>query len=92
MNICRLQFRPPRSHQYSIRQVEMMTGCSVKGCKNRSENGMFFKAIPQKPYFRALWLKNMNIAPSKYGRVCDQHFCEDQWETYGQKLKKNAVP
>jgi hypothetical protein len=69
-----------------------MTGCSVEGCKNRSEDGIIFKSIPKNPYKRSIWTKHMNRTPPKNGRICADHFSEDQWEIYGKVLKKHATP
>jgi hypothetical protein len=34
----------------------------------------------------------MNRTPPKNGRICADHFSEDQWEIYGKILKKHAAP
>jgi hypothetical protein len=34
----------------------------------------------------------MNRTPPKNGRICADHFSEDQWEIYGKVLKKHAAP
>jgi hypothetical protein len=68
-----------------------MTGCSVEGCKNRSEDGIIFKSIPKNPYKRSIWTKHMNRTPPKNGRICADHFSEDQCEIYGKVLKKHAA-
>lgn len=69
-----------------------MTGCSAKGCTNRSEDGLILKCIPKDPLKRALWVKGMNSVLPKNGRLCENHFPEDQWDICGKKLKKHAVP
>jgi hypothetical protein len=56
-----------------------MTGCSVEGCKNRSEDGIIFKSIPKNPYKRSIWTKHMNRTPPK------------KFEIYGKVLKKHAA-
>jgi hypothetical protein len=76
----------------AARQITTMTGCSVEGCKNRSEDGIIFKSIPKNPYKRSIWTKHMNRTPPKNGRICADHFSEDQWEIYGKVLKKHAAP
>jgi hypothetical protein len=75
----------------AVRQITTMTGCSVEGCKNRSEDGIIFKSIPKNPYKRSIWTKHMNRTPPKNGRICADHFSEDQWEIYGKVLKKHAA-
>jgi hypothetical protein len=34
----------------------------------------------------------MNRTPPKNGRICADHFSEDQWEIYGKILKKHGAP
>lgn len=78
-----------------------MTGCSVPNCKNRSENGKSFFSIPfgRSVIRRRLqWLLRMGYEkpPSRYGRICEDHFTPDQFESYSndgrKKLRRNAVP
>jgi hypothetical protein len=65
----------------AVRQITTMTGCSVEGCKNRSEDGIIFKSISKNPYKRSIWTKHVNRTPPKNGRICADHFSEDQWES-----------
>jgi hypothetical protein len=65
----------------AVRQITTMTACSVERCKNRSEDGIIFKSIPKNPYKRSIWTKHMNRTPPKNGRICADHFSEDQWES-----------
>jgi hypothetical protein len=39
-----------------------------------------------------MWTKHMNRTPPKNGKICADHFSEDQWEIYGKVLKKHATP
>lgn len=76
-----------------------MTGCSVPGCKSRSESGLVFKRLPANSKMRALWLKKMaeiEFAPNQGARICEKHFCSSQWGVIGSErkriLKFDAVP
>ncbi|XP_050052826.1 uncharacterized protein [Dermacentor andersoni] len=80
-----------------------MTGCSVPGCKNRSESGKPFYAIPfgqsvLERRRRLRWLLRMGRDKpiSRGARICEDHFTDDQFEGFQSKrrrrLKYNAVP
>lgn len=81
-----------------------MTGCSVPGCKNRTESGKPFYSVPigkspSERRRRLRWLLRMGRdKPAPRGtRICEDHFTDDQFEDYHQsngrrKLRPNAVP
>lgn len=86
-----------------VRTREKMTGCSVPGCKNRAEHGKSFYAIPVGQSVlerrrRLQWLLPMERdRPTSRGAwICEDHFTDDQFESYTskgkRKLKRNAVP
>lgn len=78
-----------------------MTGCSVLGCRNRSEHGYIMKKFPSDVKRRAEWAKRVrgnrkNWVPSKSASICEAHFDPSMWEkdrVDGKRaLKWNAVP
>lgn len=53
-----------------------MTGCSVIGCKNRSERGFLMKKFPSDPKRRAVWIalvkgNRENWEPKQSSCVCE---------------------
>ncbi|XP_035204711.1 THAP domain-containing protein 2-like [Stegodyphus dumicola] len=54
--------------------------------------------FPKNPELRAAWIKairRMNWEPTKYSRLCSEHFSEDRIDKYSQHrvyLRENAVP
>ncbi|KFM69304.1 THAP domain-containing protein 1, partial [Stegodyphus mimosarum] len=78
-----------------------MTSCAAYGCTNRPSKkipGITFHRFPKNPELRAEWIKairRLNWEPTKYSRLCSEHFSEDRIDKYSQHrvyLRENAVP
>ncbi|GBN26910.1 hypothetical protein AVEN_91428-1 [Araneus ventricosus] len=78
-----------------------MSACAAYGCKNRPHNkipGITFHKFPKDIALRNEWLlalRRVNFRPTKYSRLCSEHFSENQIDRTSLacvRLKENAVP
>ncbi|CAL1272052.1 unnamed protein product [Larinioides sclopetarius] len=78
-----------------------MSACAAYGCKNRPHNkipGITFHKFPKDIALRNEWLlalRRVNFRPTKYSRLCSEHFSENQIDRTSLacvRLKANAVP
>ncbi|XP_055943111.1 THAP domain-containing protein 1-like [Argiope bruennichi] len=78
-----------------------MSACAAYGCKNRPHNkipGITFHKFPKDISLRNEWLlalRRENFRPTKYSRLCSEHFSEDQIDRTSLacvRLRANAVP
>ncbi|XP_025161697.1 uncharacterized protein LOC112590139 isoform X2 [Harpegnathos saltator] len=75
-----------------------MTGCSILGCKNRTEGGFMLIGFPTDPQRKMLWLQSIGREkwqPNK-SCICKIHFASNMWEKPRQdstkKLRRDAIP
>ncbi|GFT64179.1 THAP-type domain-containing protein [Nephila pilipes] len=78
-----------------------MSACAAFGCTNRPQKkipGITFHKFPNDTVLRNEWLlaiRRVNFRPSKYSRLCSEHFSEDQIDRTSLacvRLRTNAVP
>ncbi|GFY51304.1 THAP-type domain-containing protein [Trichonephila inaurata madagascariensis] len=78
-----------------------MSACAAFGCTNRPQKkvpGITFHKFPNDATLRNEWLlaiRRVNFRPSKYSRLCSEHFSEDQIDRTSLacvRLRANAVP
>ncbi|GFW08220.1 THAP-type domain-containing protein [Trichonephila clavipes] len=78
-----------------------MSACAAFGCTNRPQkkvHGITFHKFPNDATLRNEWLlaiRRVNFRPSKYSRLCSEHFSEDQIDRTSLacvRLRANAVP
>nr|XP_012218253.1 PREDICTED: THAP domain-containing protein 4-like [Linepithema humile] len=76
-----------------------MPCCVAINCANRTEKGVRLFLFPADDVRRQQWIYNLcreSWTPTKYSRLCEEHFEESQFETNRadnwRKLKPNAIP
>ncbi|XP_046981545.1 THAP domain-containing protein 6-like [Schistocerca americana] len=80
-----------------------MPACAVVGCTARSDRsqkclGITFHKFPSNATRKDLWVKALgrkDWEPSKYSKVCSQHFREqdiDRTSVSTVRIRENAVP
>lgn len=78
-----------------------MSACAAFGCTNRPQKkvpGITFHKFPKDATLRNEWLlaiRRVNFRPTKYSRLCSEHFSEDQIDRTSLacvRLRTNAVP
>ncbi|XP_041979014.1 uncharacterized protein LOC121740534 isoform X3 [Aricia agestis] len=77
-----------------------MVGCSILGCKSRSEQqipGLTFYAFPTEPNARSVWVAatgRSNWQPKGSSKVCSIHFEDGSFTTSKRRkyLKPGTIP